>query len=86
MCAGHGMLVPAFACDHIEPHRGDERLFWAGPFQSLCENCHNSSKKLIEGGRRHPKAYTGEDGWPIVDRFITDDSITDDAINEPPCV
>lgn len=32
-------------CDHIDPHRGDLRAFWAGPFQTLCVDCHNSVKQ-----------------------------------------
>lgn len=38
-------------CDHIEPHRGDEVLFWRGPFQTLCKPCHDSTKQREERGR-----------------------------------
>ena len=27
--------------DHVRPHRGDERIFWAGPFQPMCRACHS---------------------------------------------
>ena len=26
--------------DHINPHNGDEKKFFAGPFQTLCLSCH----------------------------------------------
>ena len=45
MCA---RLVPEtsqLVCDHVEPHRGDEERFWAGPFQCLCKPCHDSQKQ-----------------------------------------
>lgn len=35
-------------CDHVEPHRGDETLFWSGPFQTLCKPCHDSVKQSEE--------------------------------------
>lgn len=55
--------VIAKVCDHVEPHRGDEVKFWSGPFQSLCTNCHSSSKQRIEkGGKVRPRI--GLDGWP----------------------
>lgn len=56
--------VPATVCDHIEPHKGDEDKFWAGPFQSLCKPHHDSDKKRIEAGGK-PKAEIGLDGWAI---------------------
>lgn len=57
-------VVPATVCDHVEPHKGDEHKFWNGPFQSLCKPCHDSDKKLIEGGKK-PKPTIGRDGWAI---------------------
>lgn len=39
-----GQLV----CDHVEPHHGDERRFWAGPFQTLCKPCHDGAKQRAE--------------------------------------
>ena len=50
-CKSKGMVAVATICDHVEPHRGDMDKFWNGPFQSLCEHCHNSVKKLLENGR-----------------------------------
>ena len=50
MCVEVDRLTPATVCDHVEPHRGDETLFWSGPFQSLCVACHNRDKQRIERG------------------------------------
>jgi 5-methylcytosine-specific restriction enzyme A len=62
-CAERGLVVPATICDHVEPHHGDANRFWLGPLQSLCENCHNSAKKLIE--QRGYRPDIGLDGWPL---------------------
>lgn len=64
MCCDERKVVAATVCDHVKPHRGDEALFWSGPFQSLCANHHNSAKQRIEkGGRARP--IIGVDGWPV---------------------
>lgn len=40
---------PASLVDHVVPHRGDPELFWrTGNHQSLCDHCHNSTKKCEE--------------------------------------
>lgn len=44
------LAVPATVCDHVHPHRGDVTAFWAGPFQSLCQPCHDSAKQREETG------------------------------------
>lgn len=54
----------ATICDHIEPHRGNEEAFWAGPFQSLCKPHHDSDKQRMERGGK-PKPKIGLDGWPL---------------------
>lgn len=48
MCEQAGRIVTANVCDHITPHRGDETLFYAGPFQSLCATHHSGSKQREE--------------------------------------
>jgi 5-methylcytosine-specific restriction protein A len=63
MCLKRGKTVAATVCDHVEPHRGDEVKFWAGPFQSLCKPDHDSTKQRIEKGGT-PKLEIGADGWP----------------------
>jgi 5-methylcytosine-specific restriction protein A len=40
--------------------------FWSGPFQSLCEQCHNSAKKFQENRGYLPDI--GLDGFPIDSR------------------
>ena len=36
-------------CDHVIPHRGDERLFWdEGNLQTLCKPCHDRRKQAEE--------------------------------------
>jgi 5-methylcytosine-specific restriction enzyme A len=48
MCKAQGVEMPATVCDHVIPHRGDETLFWSGPFQSLCARHHSSDKQREE--------------------------------------
>jgi hypothetical protein len=57
------LVEPATLVDHIVPHQGDVNRFWLGPFQSLCKNCHDVSKREIEmyGFRRD----VGLDGQPL---------------------
>ncbi|MEQ8326528.1 MAG: HNH endonuclease signature motif containing protein [Parvibaculaceae bacterium] len=41
--------IPANTVDHIEPHKGDERLFWDRTnWQSLCASCHSRRKQRQE--------------------------------------
>jgi 5-methylcytosine-specific restriction endonuclease McrA len=47
-CKKDGKITPATVVDHITPHRGDMKLFFAGPFQSLCSECHSSTKQRLE--------------------------------------
>lgn len=48
MCLKQGRVEAATVCDHITPHKGDEGLFWDGPFQSLCKVHHDASKAFEE--------------------------------------
>lgn len=49
-CQREGRVTPATDVDHIEPHRGDEALFWRpGNWQALCHECH-SRKTAAECG------------------------------------
>lgn len=52
MCVEDDRVTGATVCDHVEPHRGDRPRFFAGPFQSLCETCHNSRKQKAERAGR----------------------------------
>ena len=49
-CKEKNVVTVATVCDHIEPHHGDIEKFYSGPFQSLCERCHNSFKQRLEKG------------------------------------
>lgn len=62
MCKVMQTDTSMLVCDHIDPHKGDEAKFWAGPFQTLCAPCHNSLKKREEHG--NPVQPIGVDGWP----------------------
>ncbi len=63
MCLAGGVIESAKVCDHVEPHRGDERRFWSGPFQSLCAPCHSQTKQSTEKGRG--PQILDDDGWPV---------------------
>jgi hypothetical protein len=63
MCLARGIVIVATVADHIEPHGGNWNLFLTGKLQSLCEHCHNSSKRRIDLGTA-PRPYFGEDGYP----------------------
>ena len=63
MCQKQGRVTVAMVVDHIEPHKGDMALFWSGPFQALCKQCHDSHKKVIEHGGTVRKI--GVDGYPL---------------------
>lgn len=62
-CLERGIVTPATVCDHVEPHRGDVNKFWLGPFQSLCKECHDSTKRFVE--QRGYRPDIGLDGWPL---------------------
>ena len=64
MCRDEGRITAATVCDHIAPHKGDEVLFWTGPFQSLCKPCHDRHKQSEERTGK-PKPIIGADGWPV---------------------
>lgn len=63
-CQKQGRLTPATVCHHLTPHRGDETLFWSGPFASSCTDCHDIDEQRVERGGR-PRQVVGDDGWPI---------------------
>nr|WP_281492405.1 HNH endonuclease [Wohlfahrtiimonas chitiniclastica] len=48
-CERNGIITAANVVDHIEPHRGDQALFWdRNNWQSLCSSCHSSIKQKEE--------------------------------------
>lgn len=49
MCAQAGYTTTATVVDHIDPHKGDEDLFFdPDNLQSLCERHHNRDKAIQE--------------------------------------
>lgn len=41
-------------CDHVKPHRGDERRFWDETnLQTLCKPCHDGAKQKAEQASRY---------------------------------
>lgn len=50
MCGRQSFRAGAMVCDHVEPHRGDEGLFWDEEnLQILCADpCHNDHKQALE--------------------------------------
>ena len=50
-CLSVGIYEPAVDVDHIEPHRGDYKKFFTGPYQSLCKACHSRKTALEVNGR-----------------------------------
>ena len=63
MCLAHDRATPATIVDHVKSHRGDWNEFWLGELQSLCKNCHDSSKAVMDHRGFDPTI--GADGWPI---------------------
>jgi len=55
-CAMCGLVegrTAKLVADHIEPHRGDEALFWErSNLQCLCKACHDRSKQRSEAAAR----------------------------------
>lgn len=62
-CLKRGVVTVARVVDHVEPHKGDWNKFRLGKVQSLCDSCHNSSKRYVEV--RGHNIEVGSDGWPL---------------------
>ena len=51
MCQAEGRVMAATVVDHIEPHRGDQALFWRrSNWQALCATHHSKDKQREEQG------------------------------------
>ncbi|MEX6508926.1 HNH endonuclease signature motif containing protein [Jiella sp. M17.18] len=62
-CEAQGKLHRATVVDHIEPHRGDYKLFWSrSNWQPLCQPCHDQDKQQVE--RRGYAARVDASGRP----------------------
>jgi 5-methylcytosine-specific restriction protein A len=55
-------ITAARVVDHVEPHNGDYNKFRLGAVQSLCDRCHNSTKRIVE--TRGYDTAVGIDGMP----------------------
>src|SRR4051794_40491158 len=51
-----GMVTPATVADHVVAHKGDINQFWLSELQSLCHQCHVSTKAYIEQRGYSPDA------------------------------
>ena len=60
---GRGMVTLATVADHVIAHKGDINKFWLGELQSLCHQCHVSTKAFIE--QRGYSPMVGLDGYPV---------------------
>lgn len=49
MCKQMGQITVATVVDHIQPHRGNQKLFWdTSNWQPLCKHCHDAHKHSLE--------------------------------------
>ena len=63
-CLEHNRLTPATVVHHIEPHRGDWRIFKdESNWRAVCKKCHDSKEQSIE--RMGYDKGVGADGWPV---------------------
>lgn len=58
-----GVATLANVVDHVIPHCGDYNSFLLGEVQSLCADCHDKRKRIVElhGYVRDVNEF----GWPI---------------------
>ena len=57
VCTGCG--APASVVDHVQPHRGDQSLFWSrSNWAALCAACHSTKTAATDGGFGNPRRAT----------------------------
>jgi len=62
-CRRHDVIRPATVVDHIDPHRGDEAVFWDRTrWQALCAPCHSRKTASQDGGFGNPVRATPSKG------------------------
>lgn len=50
-CERNGKVSAATVVDHIEPHKGNQKLFWdRRNWQPLCKRCHDRKTSIEDGG------------------------------------
>ena len=53
MCRKIDGNTSLLVCDHVQPHHGNDVLFWdEANLQTLCKPCHDGAKQRAEKGRR----------------------------------
>ncbi len=62
-CLEQEIIEPATVVHHKVPHKGDEDLFWSGPFENLCKPHHDSHGQLEDHGKKVIRFDA--DGWPM---------------------
>jgi 5-methylcytosine-specific restriction protein A len=54
MCKARGVVTLATVVNHIEPHRGDQHLFWSEEnWESLCKRHHDSDAQKRDNQSPH---------------------------------
>lgn len=60
VCGAIGSVAGKLVCDHVRGHPANEteEMFWAGPFQCVCFDCHNTIRAREDNtARRAPLAF-----------------------------
>ena len=54
LCGAVGAAAKTLVCDHVRGHPANEteKMFWAGPFQCVCADCHNRIRAREDNARR----------------------------------
>lgn len=54
ICGAAGKAAGKLVCDHVRghPENETEEMFWAGPFQCVCFECHNTIRAREDNARR----------------------------------
>ena len=54
LCGATGAAAGTLVCDHVRghPENETEEMFWAGPFQCVCFECHNTTRAREDNARR----------------------------------
>ncbi len=54
LCGAVGEAAGKLVCDHVRGHPPDEteEMFWRGPFQTVCEQCHNTVRAKEDNGMK----------------------------------
>lgn len=65
-CKARGHVTVATVCNHTNGHPAGETedMFWRGPFDSQCADCHNTDQARLERGAVHIRGCD-DDGWPV---------------------